>query len=74
MKFGITKRQIPFLLLRRAIHEFNWTRALSNLNVDEQVMRLQVNWATLNILENFISREKDMMTRIRHGTRKQLSP
>ena len=25
------------ILIRRAIHEFNWKRALSNLNVDEQV-------------------------------------
>ena len=40
------------ILIRRAIHEFNWKRALSNLNVDEQVTVF--NTTILNIMKNFI--------------------
>ena len=42
-------------LIRRAIHEFNWKRALSNLNVDEQVTVF--NRTILNIMKNFIPHE-----------------
>ena len=40
------------ILIRRAIHEFNWKRTLSNLNVDEQVTVF--NRTILNIMKNFI--------------------
>ena len=40
------------ILIRRAIHEFNWKRALSNSNVDEQVTVF--NRTILNIMKNFI--------------------
>ena len=43
------------ILIRRAIHEFNWKRALSNLNVDEQVTVF--NRTILNIMKNFIPHE-----------------
>ena len=56
------------ILIRRAIHGFNWKRTLSNLNVDEQVTVF--NRTILNIMKNFIPPE----TRIRHGSIKELSP
>ena len=43
------------ILIRRAIHEFNWKRALSNLNVDEQVTVF--NRTILNILKNYVPYE-----------------
>ena len=43
------------ILIRRAIHEFNWKRALSNLNVDEQVTVF--NRIILNIMKNIIPHE-----------------
>ena len=43
------------ILIRRASHWFNWKRALSNLNVDEQVTVF--NRTILNIMENFIPHE-----------------
>ena len=42
-------------LIRRAIHEFSWKRAMSNLNVDEQVTVF--NRTKSNILKNFIPHE-----------------
>ena len=42
-------------LIRRAIHGFNWKRALSNLNVDEQVTVF--NRTILKIVKNFIPHE-----------------
>ena len=42
-------------LPRWAIHEFSWKRALSNLNIDEQVTVF--NRTILNILKNYISHE-----------------
>ena len=43
------------ILIRQAIHGFNWKRALSNLNVDEQVTVF--NETILNIMKNFIPHE-----------------
>ena len=43
------------ILIRRVIHEFYWKRALSNLNVDEQVTRF--SRTILTIMKNFISHE-----------------
>ena len=43
------------ILIRRAIYEFSWKRALSNLNVDEQVTVF--NRTILNIMKNFIPHE-----------------
>ena len=61
------------ILIRRAIHEFNWKRNLSDLNVDEQVTVF--NRAILNIMRNFIPMKLlYAMTRIRHGSIKELSP
>ena len=42
-------------LIRRAIHEFNWKRALSNLNIDGKVTVF--NRTISNIMKNFISHE-----------------
>ena len=42
-------------LIRRAIHAFNWKRALSNLNIDGKVTVL--NRTISNIMKNFISHE-----------------
>ena len=61
------------ILIRRAIHEFNWKRALSNLNVDEQVTVF--NRTILNIMKNFIPMKLlYAMTRIRQVSIKELSP
>ena len=43
------------ILVRRAIHAFNWKRALSNLRVDEQVTVF--DRTILNIMKNFIPHE-----------------
>ena len=43
------------ILIRRAIHEFSWERALPNFNVDEQVSVF--NRTILNILRNLIPHE-----------------
>ena len=43
------------ILIRRAIHEFNWKRALPNLNADEQVTVF--SRTILNIMKNFIPHE-----------------
>ena len=43
------------ILIRRAIHGFNWKSALSNLNVEEQVTIF--NRTVLNIMKNFIPHE-----------------
>ena len=51
--------EVDSILIRRAIHEFNWKRALSNLNVDEQVTVF--NRTILNILKNFIPHENYCM-------------
>ena len=64
------------ILIRRAIHEFNWKKALSNSNVDEQVTVF--NRTMLNIMKNFIPHEtivcdeKDSI--IVSGSIKELSP
>ena len=43
------------ILIRRVIYEFNWKRALPNLNIDEQVTVF--NRTILNILRNFTPHE-----------------
>ena len=48
-------QEVDSILIKRAIHEFIWKRALSNLNVDEQVTVF--NRTILNILKNFIPHE-----------------
>ena len=48
-------QEVDSILIRRAIHEFNWKRVLSNLNVDEQVTVF--NRTILNIMKNFIPHE-----------------
>ena len=42
-------------LNRRAVHEFNWQRAFSNLNINERVSFFNKN--NLNIVSNFIPHE-----------------
>ena len=42
-------------LIRRAVHEFNWKRAFSNLNINERVSFF--NKTILIIVSNFIPRE-----------------
>ena len=42
-------------LIRRAVHEFNWQRAFSNLNINERVPFF--NKTILNIVSNFIPHE-----------------
>ena len=42
-------------LIRRAIDQFNWVRALSNVNVDEKVYFFTK--ALLSIIQNFIPHE-----------------
>ena len=60
------------IFIRRAIHEFCWKRALSNLNVDEEVTVF--NRTILNILKSFIPHETlYVMTRTRHGSIKELN-
>ena len=41
-------QEADVILIRRAIYEFNWKRALSNLNIDEQVTVF--NRTILNII------------------------
>ena len=43
------------ILIRRVIYEFNWKRALPNLNIDEQVTVF--NRTILNILRSFTPHE-----------------
>ena len=42
-------------LIRRAVHEFNWQRAFSNLNINERVSFF--NKTILNIVSTFIAHE-----------------
>ena len=42
-------------LIRTAVHEFNWQRAFSNLNINERVSFF--NKTILNIVSNFIPHE-----------------
>ena len=42
-------------LIRRAVHEFNWQRAFSNLNINERFPFF--NKTILNIVSNFIPHE-----------------
>ena len=42
-------------LIRRAVHEFNWQRAFSNVNTNERVSFF--NRTILNIASNFIPNE-----------------
>ena len=42
-------------LIRRAVHEFNWKRAFSNVNINERVSFF--NKTILIIVSNFIPRE-----------------
>ena len=65
-------QEADVILITRAIHEFNWKRALSNLNVDEQVSVF--NRTILNILKNlFPMKLLYAITRIL-GSIKELSP
>ena len=48
-------RQGNAALIRRAVHEFNWQRAFSNLNINERVSFF--NKSIVNIVSNFIPHE-----------------
>ena len=45
-------------LIRRAVHEFNWQRAFSNLNINERISFF--NKTILNIVSHFIPHETVM--------------
>ena len=47
-------------LIRRAVHEFNWQRAFSNLNTNERVYFF--NKTILNVVSNFIPHETKYVT------------
>ena len=66
-------QEADVILIIWAIHKFSWKRALSNLNIDEQVPLF--NRTILNILKNFIPHEETIVcvTRILHVSIKELS-